>query len=364
MERRSCINLTVAGKQKKTFKGGNTANMNVLVTGASGFVGIDLTKKLLDEGYTVYALVRDKKKLVRGLTPNYLDRVTVLEGNLLVESDLKDLEHELQGMSCNLDMVLDLAGGGPLTANNKVESFDTNFKTTSNLVRILENSKKLSSVQLFVYYSSLAAMGLPKAAGDQIPYNESTTCNPVLPLERGKLESEAFLKDLANKHGFKTVALRFPQIYGLADAAFMQIVSLIRKGIFPVVRGRIGSLPLINLRDVVKSTYAVVRNVDSIQGNYSVYLVCEGSYSYNHLALLVEKKYGQGGVLRMPFWFMYLGVWMLEVVFGLLQRPEPLNRRRLVSLTKDRIVDSSKFVNAFNFKFEENVERFIASELS
>ena len=45
--------------------------MNVLVTGASGFVGVDLTKKLLDEGYTVYALVRDKKKLARGLPPNY-----------------------------------------------------------------------------------------------------------------------------------------------------------------------------------------------------------------------------------------------------------------------------------------------------
>ncbi len=55
---------------------------------------------------------------------------------------------------------------------------------------------------------------------------------------------------------------------------------------------------------------------------------------------------------------------MLEVVFGLLRKPEPLNRRRLVSLTKDRIVDSSKFMNTFSFKFEESVERFIAAELS
>src|SRR5260370_38934044 len=98
--------------------------MNVLVTGASGFVGVDLTKKLLDEGYTVYALVRDKKKLERGLPPSYLDRVTVLEGNLLLEPDLKNLQHQLQGMRGNLDIVLDLAGRGPLTANRKVESFE------------------------------------------------------------------------------------------------------------------------------------------------------------------------------------------------------------------------------------------------
>jgi nucleoside-diphosphate-sugar epimerase len=338
--------------------------MNVLVTGASGFVGADLTKKLLDEGYTVFAVVRSQKKLARTLPSSYLDRVTVLEGDLLVDADLTKLQHQLQDMTGNLDMVLDLAGGGPLTANNKVQSFNTNFKTTSNLIQILENSKKLSSITLFVYYSSLAAMGLPGVAGDRILYNENTVCNPVLPLERGKLESESFLKELASKYGFKTVVLRFPQIYGLADAAFMQIVSLIRKGVFPVVRGKIGSLPLINLRDVVGATYAVVRNANSIQGNFNVHLVCEGSYSYNYLVELVKKKYGQGGVLRIPFWFMYLGVWMVEVVFGLLQKPEPLNRRRLVSLTKDRIVDSSKFVNSFNFKFEENVERFITGELS
>ena len=337
--------------------------MNLLVTGASGFVGVNLTRKLLDEGYTVCALVRDQKKLARDLPPNYLDRVTVLEGDLLVEADLKKLEHQLQNMVSNFDMVLDLAGGGPLTANRKVESFETNFKTTSNLVQILENSKKLSSLKLFVYFSSLAAMGLPRSADDRILYNESTICNPVLPLERGKLESESFLKKLANKYGFKVVVLRFPQIYGLADAAFMQIVSLIRKGVFPVVRGRIGSLPLINVRDVVSATYAVVRNVDRIQGSFDVHLVCEGSYSYNHLVDLVKKKYGQGGVLRIPYWFMYLGVWMIEAVFGLLQKPEPLNRRRLVSLTKERVVDSSKFVNTFKFKFEENVESFVAGEL-
>jgi nucleoside-diphosphate-sugar epimerase len=338
--------------------------MNVLVTGASGFVGVDLTKKLLDNGYSVYALVRDRKKLERNLSSEYLERLTVLEGDLLVTADLQKLEDLLKNSVSKLDMVVDLAGGGPLTANRKVESFETNFKTTSNLAHILESSNKLGSISLFVYFSSLAAMGLPSATGDRILYNENTKCNPVLPLERGKLESETFLKDLGNRYGFKTVILRLPQIYGLADAAFMQVVGLIRKGVFPVVRGRIGSLPLINLRDTVGATYAVIQNLDRIQDKFNVYLVCEGSCSYNDLVEFVREKFGQGGILKFPYWFMYLGVWVLEVGFGLLGKPEPLNRRRLVSLTKDRIVDSSKFVNAFSFKFEENVKRFIASELS
>ena len=238
--------------------------MNVLVTGASGFVGADLTKKLIDEGYTVYAVVRDAKKLGKALPPDYLNRVTVIEGNLLDKADLEKVESQLKRSVGSLDIIVDLAGGGPLTANRKEESFDTNYKTTVNLVRVLENSNKLSSLSLFVYFSSLAAMGLPKASGERILYSEETVCNPTLPLERGKFESEHFLKELAKRSKFKIVALRFPQIYGLADAALMQIVRLIRKGAFPVVRGSIGSLPLIHLRDCVGATCAVIRNASRI----------------------------------------------------------------------------------------------------
>lgn len=338
--------------------------MNVLVTGASGFVGADLTKKLIDEGYKVYALVRDTRKLAKALAPGDLNRVTVLEGDLLVQADLDKIERQLKNLVGGLDIVVDLAGGGPLTANRKKYSFDTNYKTTANLIRILENSNKLSSLCLFVYFSSLAAMGLPDAAGDRILYNERTVCNPVLPLERGKCNSECFLKQVANKNGFKVVSLRFPQIYGLADAAFMQIIRLIRKGVLPVVRGQVGSLPLIHLRDTVGATYTVIRNADRIPGNYEVYLVCEGSYSYNQLVKWVKMRYGSGGIMGIPYSLMYLGTSIAERVFGLLGKPEPLNRRRLVSLTKDRIVDSSKFVNAFEFKFEESVESFIANEIS
>jgi len=338
--------------------------MNVLVTGASGFVGADLTKKLIDEGYSVFALVRDAKKLASALGPNYLSRVVVLEGNLLVDADLATLEQQLKSKVDRLDIIVDLAGGGPLTANNKEHSFDTNYKTTSNLIGILGKSDKLSTVSLLVYYSSVAAMGLPEATGNRILYTEETPCNPVLPLERGKFNSEAYLKDLASKSHFKIAVLRFPQIYGLADAAFMQIISLIRKGLFPVVRGKVGSLPLVNLRDVVGSTYAIIRNSEKIQGNYQVYLISEGSYTYDQLVDLVRKKYGQGGTFKLPYSLMYLGTAVAERVFGILGKPEPLNRRRLVSLTKDRVVDSSKFVKAFNFKFEVYVEDFIDKELS
>jgi nucleoside-diphosphate-sugar epimerase len=120
---------------------------------------------------------------------------------------------------------------------------------------------------------------------------------------------------------------------------------------------------MVHLRDVVGSTYAVIQNRDRIQGNYEIYLVCEGSYYYNRLVELVRKRFGSGGTMQVPYFLMYFGTAIAERLFGILGKPEPLNRRRLISLTKDRVVDCSKFLNAFQFKFAENVESFIANEL-
>jgi nucleoside-diphosphate-sugar epimerase len=205
---------------------------------------------------------------------------------------------------------------------------------------------------------------MPESNGARIHYDETSACNPVLPYERAKFETETFLKDFTGKRGPKTVALRLPQIYGGADDAFLQMVRLIRKGAFPMVRGKIGSLPLIHIRDVVAATCAVIRNADRITDAFSVYLVSEGSYSYEQIVALVRKKYGQGAALKLPYSMMYFGISLVEGVFSLLNKPEPLNRRRLVSLTKDRVVDSRKFMNAFQFKFEENVERYVFEQVS
>jgi nucleoside-diphosphate-sugar epimerase len=340
--------------------------VSVLVAGATGFAGASVTRELSKQGYKVYTIARDAEKLRQILGTEYADSVTILKGDLLVSADLETLEKQMTSMIGQLDVVVQTVGGGPLTSNSALgpDIYDLNYKTTSNLVGILERSQKLQSLRLLVYYSSLAAMGMPTASGDQIIYTESNGCNPVLPYECAKLETESFLKVIASRSGFKTVVLRFPQIYGGPDDAFMQMVKMIRKGVFPLVRGRIGTLPVVHIRDVVRATHAIIRKMDRIRENYNVYLICEGSYSYNRLVDLVHAKYTQGGMLRIPYSFLYLATALAEGVFRLLRKPEPLNRRRLVSLTKDRIVDSSKFVETFEFKFEENVQSFLEEQPS
>jgi nucleoside-diphosphate-sugar epimerase len=323
-----------------------------------------VTKALVQQGCDVYAVVRNEKKLVELLGNHIADRVKILKGDLLVDADVENLKNQLQSTVESLDVVVHIIGGGPLSSNRKFtpEIFDLNYKTTSNLIQILEKTKKLDSLSLFLYLSSLAAMGLPSGSEGRIVYDETIVCNPVLPYERAKLETEAFLKDFTATHSIKTVILRFPQIYGGHDDAFMGMVGLIRRGVFPIVRGRKGTLPLIHVGDAVNAIYAVIQGMDRIEKKYDVNLICEGSYSYIQLVDLVRNKFGEGGALSLPYSSLYVAILMIEGMFKVLGKPEPLNRRRLISLTKDRIVDCSKFINTFRFKFEHDVEHFIASQ--
>jgi len=341
-------------------------NKNVLVTGATGFVGVSLIRKLLNENFTVVAIARDEKRLLAALKMGSQDRLIIFKGDLLRAADLQKLESDLKNKVGTLDIVIHLVGGGPITSNENLAPllFDLNYTSTVNLIRILEASNKLSAVPLFIYFSSLTAMGMPATQVRSMQYDESTACNPVLPHGKAKLATEEFLKDLANKNKLKAVSLRLPQIYGGDNDPLIPVINLIRKGRFPVVRNRVGTLPLIHLEDVVNATLTVIRSASQIPGSHEVYVVCEKSYSYDFIADLVKKKYGKGGTLRIPYSVLYLMTFGIESVFKVLGKPEPLNRLRLVSMTTDRIINCQKFISAFKFRFDGNLEKFITNQLA
>jgi nucleoside-diphosphate-sugar epimerase len=338
-----------------------SANQTVLLTGATGFIGAQVTRELLAQDYTVYAIVRNRNRLPELLSENHGGKLIALQGDLLVNADLEALQHQLALAPINT--VIHTVGGGPLTSNPKFSAdiFNLNFKTTYNLISLLQAAGKLSSLSLFVYFSSLAAMGVPRTASSTIFYSETAACEPLLPYEQAKLQTEEFLKDVTSKHAFRTVVLRFPQIYGSNNDPLTQMIGLIRKGIFPVVRGRVGSLPLLHVSDAAKATCAVVRNHASLPERYDVNLLSEESYSYDALTDLVRKKYGTARLIKLPYSFLYLLILVLESAFRILGRPEPLNRHRLASMTRKKVVDCRKFLQTFSYQFDQNLATFVAS---
>jgi len=115
-----------------------------LVTGATGFLGWHITRKLLERGQAVRILVRE---------PN---RVRELEGAEICQGDLRDPE-SLARATAGCGVVYHVAADYRLWAKDSQQMYRSNVDGTRNL---LEAARK-AAVDRVVYTSTVGCIGIP-----------------------------------------------------------------------------------------------------------------------------------------------------------------------------------------------------------
>ena len=167
----------------------------VLVTGASGFVGRNLTPRLLRAGWGVRCLVHDERRLARGVR----NRVEVVRGDVL---DGRTLAAATEGASCAVYLVHFLAQAGDF-AKLELEA----------AVKFSEAARK-AGLQRVVY---LGAAGRGKLSAH--------------------LESHQRVGELLRAPGLPVVELRSPIIVGAGSAAYEMARALVEHlPVIPVPR--------------------------------------------------------------------------------------------------------------------------------
>jgi dihydroflavonol-4-reductase len=126
--------------------------MTTLITGATGFVGSHVARKLVAAGQSVRALARP------GSRRNALDGVTIQ----WVEGDLRD-ESSLERAFAGVKSVFHVAADYRLWSRNPREIYDTNVTGTKNLLAAARRAR----VERFVYTSTVATIAVPR--GDAPP---------------------------------------------------------------------------------------------------------------------------------------------------------------------------------------------------
>lgn len=184
--------------------------MNVLVTGATGFIGATLVRQLLKEANSVGILVRDETKL----DTSFKEKVKIYKADI---SDLASLEFSLSSIN-DVDVIFHLAACIDYSAS-KEKLFQVNVEGTSNLLNLAVKH----GIKKFVFTSSIEAIGPIKR--EDIPADESHVCQPVNTYGESKLEAEKRVIRFGSEGKIATVILRLGNVYGPGSLSFILPIS-------------------------------------------------------------------------------------------------------------------------------------------
>ncbi len=186
----------------------------VLITGGAGFIGANLVRLLLTEGYTV----------------RVLDNFSTGQRSYLAGLDVELLEGDILDRSVVETAVRDVAGVAHLAAQTSVpKSVDDPFYDCQlNVVGTLNllEACRQANVPRFVFASSNAPLGrqLPPAHEEQAPL-------PISPYGASKLAGEGYCLAYHGSWGLGTIVLRFANLYGPFSGHTEGVVSQFYKGI-------------------------------------------------------------------------------------------------------------------------------------
>ena len=194
--------------------------MKILMTGGTGFVGTQLTSRLLREDHEITILTRLRKESKRGIpSASYLQSDPNQKGNW--QSAIND--H---------DVIINLAGASIFsrwTEETKRAIGESRILTTRNLVEGID-PKRAKSMTLF----STSAVGYYGFHGDEELTEDSPPGDDFLARMAVEWEAEA-LK--AREKGSRVVITRFGIVLAKGGGALSQMVPLFRK----FIGGPIGS---------------------------------------------------------------------------------------------------------------------------
>lgn len=302
----------------------------VLVTGASGFTGAVLVRRLLDAGARVRAIARASSD------------VSVLAG-VPVEwfrGEVYD-EATVAKAAEGVEYIFHVAAAYRQAGIEDAEYQRVHVESTKLLAEAALKSPKFKR---FVHVSTVGVHGHIESP----PANEQSPFNPGDQYQRTKLEAEQWLHDFARARALPYAVIRPAAIYGPGDRRLFKIFKLASRPFFPVLGFGKCFYHLIHVEDLVSALILAAVH-PAAQGQAFICGNCE-PVRLVEMARWVAAELGSGfTVVRLPAWPFFLLGGLCELVCKPLGLEPPIYRRRVAFFTKDRAFDTSKIRNLLGF---------------
>jgi nucleoside-diphosphate-sugar epimerase len=254
----------------------------VLVTGADGFVGRVVCRRLLDAGFIPLAALRNAD-----LWPPLQEAVLGMREWI----DVGDLSkaHHLDGAFESVVAVIHLAARVHVMKDESTDPLEEYRRVNLHGTEWLAGAAATAGVRRFVFVSTAKVNGEATPAG---AFSEEDVPAPQDPYSVSKWEAEQVLRGIAEATGLEVVIVRPPLVYGPGvKANFLRLMKLAARGIplpLPETRNRRSLLGVENLADFL------VRCVDHARAANQTFLVSDGEdLSTRKLVVLLAHALGR-----------------------------------------------------------------------
>ncbi len=181
--------------------------MTCLVTGAAGFIGSHLCRKLIKEGFSVAGIDSFTDSYPKWIKERNIKPLMREKNFKLLSSDLNDLE--LNKLLSKTDYVFHLAAQAGVRASWG-ENFSVYIKNNIEATQKLLEAAKNSRIKKFIYASSSSVYGFCP----ELPMSETSSLYPFSPYGVSKLAAEHLCFLYFKNYNVPTVSLRFFTVYG------------------------------------------------------------------------------------------------------------------------------------------------------
>jgi len=259
-------------------------SVKALVTGGAGFIGSNITKKLLDEGYDVTVVDNLSSGHIINIQ-EYIDKKQIE----FIEADVCNAE--AVNKACKgKDVVFHLAAcvGRQKSLDDPILDSSTNVLGTINVLEGMKNN----NVPKIIYSSSAAIFGelLTSTIDETHPQNADS------PYGVSKLAAEKMILSYTGIYDISAVCLRYFNIYGVNQRfdLYGNVIPIFAKRIYsgePITIYGDGSQTrdFVNVKDVAKANFlASLSEKDTDVYN----LGSGGSITINELADMMQEIAG------------------------------------------------------------------------
>jgi nucleoside-diphosphate-sugar epimerase len=302
----------------------------VLVTGATGFTGIVLTRKLVEAGLDVQAIARASSDLtpLAGMPIRWY-RGDVFDPKIVARA------------AAETEYIFHLAAAFREAKSSEKDYWNVHVKSTQLLAR---EALKTNKFKCFIHVSTIGVHGHI----EQGPADESYRFAPGDGYQRTKAEAEKWLAPFASSNELPYTIIRPAAIYGPGDRRLVKLFKMATWKIFPLLGKGKCLYHLIHVDDLTNAFIIAATTPAAL--NEAIICGADHPIPIAEIAQVVSHTLGKRTkVVRLPVKPFFWAADLCEGICKPIHIEPPLYRRRVAFYTKDRHFDTAKLKRVLGY---------------